>query len=135
MYFEASTLANDGTYRALTISDGTNSNVVRIYYASAINRVTVEVRSNNVAVFTNNHTLTDSTQFNKIAVRYKKDYFSLWVNGVEVGIDSNGNAPISLSKLTFNNGVGTEPFYGNTKDLKYYPKALADVQLEDLTTI
>ena len=28
-----------------------------------------------------------------------------------------------------------ENFFGNTKDLKYYPKALADVQLQDLTTI
>ena len=135
LYAEISALANDGTYRALTISDGTNSNVVRIYYASATNRLTIEVRSSNVNVFSKNYTLTDSTQFNKIAVKYKQNDFSLWVNGIEVGTDSVGNAPISLSELSFNNGVGTEPFFGNTKGLKYYPKALADVQLEDLTTI
>jgi hypothetical protein len=44
--------------------------------------------------------------------------------------------PTSLSKLHFSMGDGINfPFFGNTKGLKYYPKALADVQLEDLTTI
>jgi len=44
--------------------------------------------------------------------------------------------PTSLSKLHFSTGDGINfPFFGNTKGLKYYPKALADVQLEDLTTI
>jgi len=37
--------------------------------------------------------------------------------------------------LSFDNGTGSQNFFGNTKGLKYYPKALADVQLEDLTTI
>ena len=40
----------------------------------------------------------------------------------------------NLDKLTFDNGLSNK-FFGNTKGLKYYPKALADVQLEDLTTI
>ena len=135
LYAEISALANDGTYRGLTISDGTNSNVIRIYYTSATNRITIEVRSSNVGVFTNNYILTDSTQFSKIAIKYKENDFALWVDGVEVGTDNSGNAPILLSELSFNNGVGTETFFGNTKGLKYYPKALADVQLEDLTTI
>ena len=50
LYAEISALANDGTYRGLTISDGTNSNVIRIYYTSATNRITIEVRSSNVGV-------------------------------------------------------------------------------------
>ena len=44
---------------------------------------------------------------------------------------------MGLNRLDFSNGDGVHgfPFFGNTKGLKYYPKALADVQLEDLTTI
>ena len=40
-----------------------------------------------------------------------------------------------FTSLDFNRGGGNEPFYGKVKGLKYYPKALADAQLEDLTTI
>jgi len=40
----------------------------------------------------------------------------------------------NLNNLSFDTN-GANPFFGNTKGLKYYPKALADVQLEDLTTI
>jgi hypothetical protein len=75
-------------------------------------------------------------QFNKIALKYKENDFALWINGVEVATDTSANVPTSLSKLHFSMGDGINfPFFGNTKGLKYYPKALADVQLEDLTTI
>ncbi len=46
------------------------------------------------------------------------------------------SARIMLSELQLSNyNNSSNNFYGNTKDLKVYPKALADVQLEDLTTI
>ena len=48
---------------------------------------------------------------------------------------TSGNTPIGLYKLSFGYGDGGNSFFGNTKGLKYYPKALADVQLEALTTI
>ena len=43
--------------------------------------------------------------------------------------------PIGLSKLDFSLFNGTQPFFGNTKDLQYYPKALSDAELINLTTI
>ena len=56
---------------------------------------------------------------------------------LKVGTDVTATVHLlRLSKLNFNIGsVGALDFFGNTKGLKYYPKALADVQLEDLTTI
>ena len=41
----------------------------------------------------------------------------------------------NLNKISFSDGNEGQKFEGNIKGLKYYPKALADVQLEDLTTI
>ncbi len=87
------------------------------------------------SVFDNNYALSDITDFSKIAVKWKENDFALWVNGVERKTDTSGSAPIGLSELQLSNyNNSSNNFYGNTKDLKVYPKALADVQLEDLTS-
>ena len=63
------------------------------------------------------------------------EWFKVYLNGTQVGVtDAVGNVSNAFTKLSFNDGVAN-PFFGNTKGLKVYPKALADVQLEDLTTI
>jgi len=86
------------------------------------------------SIITTSYTITD---FSKIAARWALNDFSLWVDGVEVGTDTFGSTFTSntLSTLDFDFPAGQAPFLGNTKGLKIYPKALADVQLEDLTTI
>ena len=58
----------------------------------------------------------------------------LWIDGIKV-YRHKWTMPTGLNRLNFTNGDGVLNFFGNTKGLKYYPKALADVQLEDLTTI
>ena len=58
----------------------------------------------------------------------------MYVNGIKVASDVTGNTPIGLNILTFNNGGGTSSFFGNTKDLQVYTKALSDAELIKLTT-
>jgi hypothetical protein len=48
--------------------------------------------------------------------------------------DTIGNTPIGLNQFSFDNGSGASNFFGNTKGLKVYPKALSDVELETLTS-
>ena len=67
--------------------------------------------------------------------KYSQNLFKVFINGVKVSEGASGNHPNNLSKLAADDGGGSALFKGNIKDLKYYPKALADVQLEDLTTI
>ena len=135
LYAEISALANDGTNRAISISDGSTANVVRFYYSTTDNRIVGNIKSGGSTVFTYNNVLTDETNFIKIALSYKANDFKMYVNGLEVSIDTIGNAPTGLTELSFDNGAGNDNFFGNTKGLKYYPKALADVQLQDLTTL
>ena len=135
LYVEIASLANSGNYRGLSITDGSLNNLVRIYYTSTANRINIYVKSGNVISFSLNHTLTNSTQFNKIAIKYKENDFALWVNGVEVATDTSGNAPISLSELSFDNGAGGEFFFGKTKQVQVFKKALTDAELIKLTTI
>ena len=134
MYAEISALDDDATYRKISISDGTTSNIIYISYKNYTNQIRVEIVSSSSSVFDVTYPTTDITTFSKIALKYKQNDFALWINGTEVATDTSGNTPIGLSELAFDNGTGTQLFYGKTKDLKYYPKALQDVQLEALTS-
>ena len=77
------------------------------------------------------------SQFYKIAISYKENLCKFFVNGTQVGTtDISATMPIGLSNLSFSGRNDSSLIMtGNTKGLKYYPKALADVQLQDLTTI
>jgi hypothetical protein len=134
LYAEISALANDGTYREISLNDGTTNNVVEIRYNNITNQLQFVVRNGGSVAVSSRITLTSALDFNKIAFSYKSNDYKMYVNGIEVGNATSGLMPSGLNALSFDWG-GSNPFFGNTKGLKYYPKALADVQLEDLTTI
>ena len=135
LYAEISALADDGTNRIFGLSNNNifNESII-LRYSSVSNRISAQVRKSGSYEFTINYDSTDVTAFSKIAFKYKQNDFALWVNGIEVGVASSGDVISGLDTLGFS-WVGGNRFFGNTKGLKYYPKALADVQLEDLTTI
>ena len=134
LYAEISALANDGTFREISLNDGTTSNVVEIRYTNINNAFEFVVRNANTVQVASSFTFTDATQFNKIAFSYKTDDYKMYVNGVEVASDTIGTMPSGLNKLSFNWG-GFNPFFGNTKGLQLFDKALSDYQLKQLTTI
>ena len=135
LYAEISAFANDGTNRAISISDGSTANVVRFYYSTTDNRIVGNIKSGGSTVFTYNNVLTDATDFIKIALSYKANNFKMYVNGLEVSIDTIGNEPTSLTELSFDNGAGNDNFYGKTKAIAVYKTALTDEQLTALTTL
>ena len=132
LYFEGSALANDFTNRYITISDGTTNNRVVLRF-NLTNEVSGFVKSGGItqALFTHSINILDT---NKVAIKYKENDFALWVNGVEVGTGLSGNTPIGLDRLGFRNAANDFPFFGNTKDVQVYTKALSDAELIKLTT-
>tara|TARA_R110002020_G_scaffold456806_1_gene673482 strand:+ start:985 stop:2883 length:1899 start_codon:yes stop_codon:yes gene_type:complete len=134
LYAEIAALANDGTFRAVSISDGSTSNVVRYYFSTTDNRIVGNVKSSGSNVFSFNHSLTTVTDYIKIALKYKANDFALWVNGAEVGTDSSGSVPIGLNELAFDNGAGNDDFYGKCKALAVFNEALTDAELTELTS-
>lgn len=133
LYAEISALANDGTIRFLGLNDGSNNNRVVILYHSGNNNIRAILSSGSTKYVDVSSSVTSVLDFHKVAIRYSSSEFSLWIDGVKVATETSLNAPIGLDRLDFE--LSGSPFFGNTKGLKYYPKALADVQLEDLTTI
>jgi hypothetical protein len=135
LYAEISALANDGTNRAISISDNTTSNVVRFYYSVTDNRIVGNVKSSGTNVFNYNNVLTDATDFLKIAISYKANDFKMYVNGTEVSTDTSGSVPTGLNELAFDNGASADDFYGNVKCVAVFKEALSDTELQKLTTI
>jgi hypothetical protein len=137
LYAEISALANDITQRAISLSDGTNTNRVTLLYNDASNAIRLFLQvggATQASIITTAYTITD---FHKIAVRWALNDFSLWVDGVEAGTDNLGIIFPSntLSTLDFNFPIGGAAFYGKTKDVRVYNTALTDQELINLTTI
>ena len=133
LYFEGSALANEAVLRSISLSDGTTQQRIFIRYSSSENQLALySIEDGNVRAIagTNSYNLLE---FNKIAISYKQNNFKFFVNGTKISEDNSGNTPTLLNKLSFNGGSG-EPFFGNTKDLQVYTKALSDAELIKLTT-
>jgi len=134
LFADISALANDLTYRGISLGDGTANNLVRFYYENVSNRLTAQIKDGGVAQATMTYTFSDITISSKIVLKYKLNDFALWVNGFEVGTDLNGATPSGLDTLSFDTGTGADDFYGKTKEIGYYDTALTDLELETLTS-
>jgi len=136
LYAEIAALADDGTNRMIALSDNDSSDHVRIYYTTSTNKISVAVKSNgsNQYVFLN-HSITDITDFIKIAVKYKANDFATFINGVQVNTQTTtANTPIGLDRLNFDGGAGAINFYGKTKCVAVFKEALSDTELQQLTS-
>ena len=134
MYAEISALGNDVS-RLISISDGSTSNQVSFEYSVITNLIRIRLISEGVEQSFYQSTSYDYLQYHKIAISYKLNNFKIYIDGTEVYTDTSSIMPIGLNELSFANGTNGSPFFGNTKGLKIYPKALSDVELQDLTTI
>jgi len=135
LYAEIAALVDDLSFRTISLSDGTTSNRCVLRYGGTTNRVNVLISSGGSIIFDNNFTLTEITNFNKIAVKWKLNDFALWVDGVERATDTSGAAPIGLSQLQLSNyNSSSNNFYGKCKALAVFNEALSDAELTQLTT-
>ena len=133
---EISALANDGTFRTISIN-GTPTNVnedrIQIYYRNTADIINFGMESGNSTQFFSQFPL-DVKSNNKLALKYSASSCSFWINGIKVGEELNKVMPTDLSRLDFNIQNGSDNFYGNTKQIQYFDSALNDSDLETLTS-
>ena len=120
----------------ITISDGTLTNRITIDVNAINGVITGFVNVNNVTQYSFYESGQSVFNYNKIAIKYKENDFSVFINGTRYDVDTSGStfATNTLTSLSFNNGVGNNSFYGKTKDVQVYTKALSDAELIKLTT-
>jgi len=134
LYAEIAALENDGTFRQLTISDSSTSDRVSIDFTSTDNQIRSFSSSGGSTAANMTGTVTDSKEFNKVAVKYKLNDYALWINGNEVSTDTSAAAPVGLQELGFDNGGGSNDFYGKVRNLQVFTEALTDAELQELTS-
>ena len=134
LYAEMAALSNNSNDRHLSLSDGSSSNRVDVYYNSIVGRLTARISVAGVNKYLEVNSITQ-TEFSKIAVKFKLNDYALWLNGVEVDTDTTGSifSANTLNELSFDDGASALPFYGKLKDLRVYRTALTDDDLVLLT--
>ena len=137
LYWEAAALNDDaGSTRTLSISDGTNSNTLYTGYNSTSNVVQAQLVVGGVAQTNMLHTVSDRTDFLKVAVLYQNNNHKMYINGIEVSVDTSGSVPSAntFDRLNFDLGQSSFDFYGKVRNVQVFTEALTDEQLEKLTS-
>ena len=135
LYCEIAALADDGTIRAITISDGTVNDFISIRYSVLVDLIRAEIKDGGVQQFFFQTTANDFTQFIKLALQYKANDCQLYINGTQVATDTSATMPSGLDRINFDNGSGNQDFYGKVKGLAVYNEALSESQLFQLTGV
>ena len=137
LFCEIAALSDDGTFRMLSISDGTNNNRVRINYTSSTEQLQGRLVTGGVTQADIIKSSAGVTTFHKAALQYKANEVKFFVDGTQVGsTDTSASVPTvtTLDTLNFNGGSGTNVFFGKCKQLMYFDTILTDAELTTLTT-
>ena len=133
LYCEIAALTDLGSYRLISLSDGNLNQRITILYDITDNKIYGQCVNSTTQAFIP-FVPTSISNMNKIAFKYKANDFALWVNGVEVGVDTSGVIPTGLDKLSFDRGDGVDDFYGKVKTIAVFKEALSDTELACLTS-
>lgn len=135
LYSQFAAIADDQTLKVISISDSSSNNEVLIRTQTSSNTLESRVRANssNAAIIQN--VVSDITQFNKIAIKYKSGDIAFFVNGVKVGTSTTAFTFINnLNQLRFEGGGSGGDFFGDVKTVAVFKEALTDAQLIALTS-
>ena len=126
---------NDNTFNYISVSDGGTTNYAAILCSDVDNEIAYRyyVSNSGVQIVTS---VSNLLEFNKIAVKWKVNDFSIYINGVQVGASTSGsvNSAGTLNNVSFARGTSNNtPFYGNFKSVMVFKEALTDLELEKLT--
>jgi len=129
----AAALVDDLSNRIISVSDGTVDNIVSLGYNTITNQIEAKIVSEGITQAQLVFTISNILDFNKFAIRYKENDFSFWVNGGEVATDINGDVPIGLNTLNFDDGSGGNTFIGKCLSLMYFFEYLSNEEMQNLT--
>jgi len=129
LFIEMTALSNDLTNRVISLNDGTSSNRLMLYFNSSSNTISVAGIGGTII-----YTVSDETSFNKMAVRYKTNDITLWVDGESRGTPITSVTIPTFTALKSNSGSGSSTFYGKVKQLQIYDTYLSNGDMQILTT-
>lgn len=135
LFADIAALADDGTNRFMSLTDGSNDNRILFGYRSSSNQVFSRIEGNNSASVDLTNVVNDTKIVIKLAIYYDNSYnYKMYINGFLVDSATGTDSIIGLDRLDFTNAIGTENFYGKAKRIGYFDAVLTDAELEALTS-
>ena len=135
LYSEVARFDKDLDFEAISISDGSLSDVIAFKFRDEANkvigRVTGDSTVTDIIV-----TASDATDFTKYAISYSttNDISKFFIDGVQVGTASLSGVTIAgLDTLQLDKGIGGEEFLGKVKSVAVFKNGLDNDELEALT--
>ena len=122
--------------RIFTISDGTSTTAINLQTPTSNSKIEFEVTNGGITqvfIATANNSLVYGQNF-KLAFGYKLNDFVAYMNGNQIGVDTNATVPL-CNKISFDRGNDTSNFEGSAKQAKLYNTRLSNSELQALTTI
>ena len=135
LYAEIKALADDGTNRRLSLSDGSDTNRINLMYTATNNQIVINYRVAGTTQVSLNKVFEDVTEFHKVALRWQSGNFSYYADGQEISTDSNTTmiSANTLNTLRLEDPTGANDMYANVKSVMVFKEALTDLELEKLT--
>ena len=135
IYAEFAALADEGTTRSISLSDGTQNNRLLFGPHAAAGGCLVNIKTSNVLQVSENVVLSTITDFNKVAIRYKANDVVVFRNGELAASDTSVSlsSADTFSSLQFDSGAGFSDFSGKIKCVAVFKEFLDNDELECLT--
>ena len=135
LYGELAAFTNSGEpERNISLSNSTVNNTAEIGYSTGNNLARFRVRANNVTILAESLSVSDATQFSKMAIKYKSEDIRVFLDGSQVITDTSSFTFASdLAELALDRGNGNNPFTGKIKSIVVFKNALDNDELEALT--
>ena len=135
IYAEFAALANEGTTRSISLSDGTQDNRLLFGPHAAADGCLINIKTGSVLQVSENIVLSTITDFNKIAIRYKANDVVVFRNGELAASDTSVSlaSADTFNSLQFDSGAGFSDFSGKVKCVAVFKEFLDNDELECLT--
>ncbi|MFY8170611.1 MAG: phage head spike fiber domain-containing protein [Candidatus Fonsibacter sp.] len=136
LFVEVKALLNGGSYRALSLSDNSNSNYVNIEYNLTSNVIFAGFQIGATSYFQANNSI-NQTDKNKLLITWQNGMFKFFTNGIKI-FERNTFPNITtqlFNTLKFSRGDGQRSFDSMVSSLQLYKTALTDQECINLTTL
>lgn len=123
IFLEMAALSISGTFRMFSLSNGTSSNRINVYYNSSNSQLQAVVRANGATVCSLLYYLPDATKFSKIAFSWQDDDYKLYHGGEVVASDNAGTSFTSdvLDDINFaDTDASGYPMIGKIRQAEIY---------------
>ena len=124
------------TTNSISLTDGTANNLISIFAnTSDTNSILFYLSFNGTAIVSSEAiSINNIDEYNKISVKYKSGLTKIYINGFLRLSKSNSFSGASFDRLHLAQYNESPKFAGNVKQVQYFDSALADSQLETLTS-